>query len=54
VSGRYTTSSGRLIDLPFLGTWKESVNHSRTDRRSDVLLKRPDRSKLAHKFLDTV
>jgi hypothetical protein len=31
-----------LIDLPFLGTWKESVNRSRTDRRPDVLLKRPD------------
>jgi hypothetical protein len=41
-SGRYTTSSGRLIDLPFLVTWKESVNRSRTDRRPDVLLKRPD------------
>jgi hypothetical protein len=23
-SGRDTTSSGRLIDLPFIGTWKES------------------------------
>jgi hypothetical protein len=25
-SGRDTTSSGRLIDLPFLGTWKEIRN----------------------------
>jgi hypothetical protein len=41
-SGRDTTSSGRLIDLPFLGIWKESVNRSRTDRPPDVLLKRPD------------
>jgi hypothetical protein len=41
-SGRYTTSSGRLIDLPFLGTWKESVNRSRIDRRPDVLQKRLD------------
>jgi len=41
-SGRYTTSSGQLIDLPFLGTWKESVNRSRTNRRPDVPLKRPD------------
>jgi hypothetical protein len=41
-SGRYTTSSRRMIDLPFLGTWKESVNRSRTDRRPYVLLKRPD------------
>jgi hypothetical protein len=24
VSGRDTTSSVRLIDLPFIGTWKES------------------------------
>jgi len=31
-----------LIDLPFLRTWKESVNPSRTDRRPDVLLKHPD------------
>jgi len=41
-SGRYTTLSRRFIDLPFLGTWKESVNRSRTDRHPDVLLKRPN------------
>jgi hypothetical protein len=35
-------TSGRLINLPFLGTWKESVNRSRTDRCRDVLLKRQD------------
>jgi hypothetical protein len=32
-SERDTTSSGRLIDIPFLETWKESVNRLRTDRR---------------------
>jgi hypothetical protein len=42
MSERDTTSSGRLIDLPFLGTWKESVNRLRIDRRPDVLLKCPD------------
>jgi hypothetical protein len=42
VSRRETTSSEQLIDLPFLGTWKESVNRSRTDRRPNVVLKRPD------------
>jgi hypothetical protein len=26
-----STSSGRLIDLPFLGNWKESENRSRTE-----------------------
>jgi hypothetical protein len=41
-SGRDTTSSGRLIDLPFLGTWEEIWNWSSTERRPDVLLKRPD------------
>jgi hypothetical protein len=35
VSGRDTTSSGRLIDLPFLGTWKEIRNWSSTERRPD-------------------
>lgn len=30
------------------------MNHSRTDRRPDVLLKRPDRCKLEQKLLDTV
>jgi hypothetical protein len=53
-SGRDTTSSGRLIDLPFLGTWKEIRNWSSTWRRSDVLLKRPDGCKLAQKLLDIV
>jgi hypothetical protein len=53
-SGRDTTSSGRLIDLPFLGTWKEIRNWSSTERRQDVLLKRPDGCKLAQKLLDTV
>jgi hypothetical protein len=41
-SRRDTTSSGWLIDLPFLGTWKEIWNWSSTERRPDVLLKRPD------------
>jgi hypothetical protein len=53
-SRRDTTSSGRLIDLPFLGTWKEIENWSSTERHSDVLLKRPDGCKLAQKLLDTV
>jgi hypothetical protein len=35
-------TSGRLIDLSFLETCKESVNRSRTNRHPDVLLKRPD------------
>jgi hypothetical protein len=48
-SERDTTSSGRLIDLPFLGTWKEIRNWSSTERRPDVLLKRPDGCKLAQK-----
>jgi hypothetical protein len=48
-SGRDTTLSGRLIDLPFLGTWKEIRNWSCTGRRPDVLLKRPDGCKLAQK-----
>jgi hypothetical protein len=47
-------ASGRLIDLPFLGTWKEIRNWSSTERRLDVLLKRPDGCKLAQKLLDTV
>jgi hypothetical protein len=46
-SGRDTTSSGRLIDLPFLGTWKKIKNWSSTGRR-------PDGCKLAQKLLDTV
>jgi hypothetical protein len=45
-----TTSSKQLIDLPFLGTWKEIRNWSSTD----MLLKRPDGWKLAQKLLDTV
>jgi len=53
-SGRDTTSSGQLIDLPFLGTWKEIRNWSSTGRRPDMLLKRPDGCKLAQKLLDTV
>jgi len=53
-SGRDTTSSGRLIDLPILGTWKEIRNWSSTGRRLDMLLKRPDGCKLAQKLLDTV
>jgi hypothetical protein len=48
-SGRDTTSSGRLIDLPFLRTWKEIRNWSSTGRCPDVLLKRPDGCKLAQK-----
>jgi hypothetical protein len=40
---------GRLIGLPFLGTWKEIRNWSSTGRRPDVLLKRPDGRKLAQK-----
>jgi hypothetical protein len=54
VSGRDTTTSGRLIDLPFLGTWKEIRNWSSTERRPDVLLKCLDGCKLAQKLLDTV
>jgi hypothetical protein len=50
VSERDTTSSGRLIDLPFLGTWKEIRNWSSTERRSDVLLKRPNGCKLDRTF----
>jgi hypothetical protein len=53
-SGRDTTLSGRLIDLPFLETWKEIRNWSSTGRRTDMLLKRPDGCKLAQKLLDTV
>jgi hypothetical protein len=53
-SGRDTTSSGRLIDLPFLRTWKEIRNWSSAERRPDMLLKRPDGCKLAQKLLDTV
>jgi hypothetical protein len=53
-SGRDTTSSGRLIDLPFLRTWKEIRNWSSTGRCLDILLKRPDGCKLAQKLLDTV
>jgi hypothetical protein len=53
-SGRDTTSSGRLTDLPFLGTWKEIRSWSSTGRRPDMLLKGPDRCKLAQKLLDTV
>jgi hypothetical protein len=53
-SGRDTTSSGRLIDLPFLRTWKEIINWSSAERRLDMLLKRPDGCKLAQKLLDTV
>jgi hypothetical protein len=34
-SGQDTTSSGQLIDLPFLGTWKEIWNWSSTERRPD-------------------
>jgi hypothetical protein len=49
-SGRDTTSSGWLIDLPFLGTWKEIRNWSSTERRPDVLLKRPDGCKLDRTF----
>jgi len=48
-SGWDTTSSGRLIDLPFLGTWKEIRNWSSTERHPNVLLKRPDWCKLAQK-----
>jgi len=50
VSGRDTTSSGRLIDLPFHGTWKLIINWSSTERRPDVLLKRPDGCKLDRTF----
>jgi hypothetical protein len=46
-SERDTTSSGRLIDLPFLGTWKEIRNWSSTGRL-------PDGCKLPQKLLDTV
>jgi len=48
-SRRDTTSSGRLTGLPFLGTWKEIRSWSSTGRRLDVLLKRPDKCKLAQK-----
>lgn len=50
-SGRDTTSSEWLIDLPFLGIWKESVNHSRTDRRTDMLLKHLDGASWNRTFL---
>jgi hypothetical protein len=53
-SGQDTTSFERLIDLPFLGTWKEIRNWSSTGKRSDVLLKHPDGCKLAQKLLDIV
>jgi hypothetical protein len=53
-SGRDTTSSERLIDLPFLGTWKEIKNWSSIGRRPDILLKRLDGCKLAQKLLNTV
>jgi hypothetical protein len=53
-SGRDTTSSKRLIDLPFLATWKEIRNWSSTGRRPDMLLKCLDGCKLAQKLLDTV
>jgi hypothetical protein len=53
-SERDTTSSGRLIDLPFLGTWKEIRNWSSTGRCPDVMMKRLDGCKLAQKLLDTV
>jgi hypothetical protein len=49
-SGRDTTSSRRLIDIPFLGTWKEIRNWSSTEGRPDVLLKRPDGCKLDRTF----
>jgi hypothetical protein len=49
-SGRDTTSSGRLIDLPFLGTWKEIWNWLSTERRPDVLLKRPNGCNLDRTF----
>jgi hypothetical protein len=49
-SGWDTTSSERLIDLPFLGTWTGSS----TERRPDVLLKRPYGCKLSQKLLYTV
>jgi hypothetical protein len=53
-SERDTTSSGRLTDLPCLGTWKEIRNWSSTGKRLDMLLKCPDGCKLAQKLLDTV
>jgi hypothetical protein len=53
-SGRDTTSSERLIDLPFLGTWKEIRNWSSAEMRPNMLLKCPDGCKLAQKLLDTV
>jgi hypothetical protein len=40
---------GWLI-FPFLKLWKESVIRSRTDRRPDVLLKRPDGASLHRSF----
>jgi len=53
-SGRDITLPGRLIDLPFLGTWKEIKNWSSAGRRPDVMLKRLDGCKLAQKLLDIV
>jgi len=49
-SGRDTTSSVLLIDLPFLETWKEIWNWSSTKRHPDVLLKRLDGCKLDRTF----
>jgi hypothetical protein len=43
-----------LIDLPFLGTWKEIRNSLSTGRHPDMLLNCPDGCKLAQKLLDTV
>jgi hypothetical protein len=43
-------ASRRLINLPFLGTWKEIWNWSSTERRPDVLLKHPDGCKLDRTF----
>jgi len=53
-SGRDTTLSWWLIDLPFLGTWKEIRNWLSTGTCPDMLLKRLDGCKLAQKLLDTV
>jgi hypothetical protein len=53
-SGRDTTSSRRLIYLPFLGTWKEIRSWLSTGRCPDVILKRPDVCKLAQKLLNIV
>jgi hypothetical protein len=49
-SGRDTTSFERLIDLPFLGNWKEIRNWLSTERHPDVLLKRLDKCKLDRTF----